>query len=171
MIEAAVQMDECFFELNHLANHERAFSAEINILELEGSFSHNEKLRSWKKLVPFLKKLQQILRDKEYPEMRTYSAEKLHIELANKKFDLSSRRKIVEGLRNGKTVDEIIKSMMIQILELREKQISLPLAEQKKILVKDNFPANNNWCEILRVTDCDHCTSFRYFFIFSFSLE
>jgi hypothetical protein len=156
--------------LRHLANHERAFSAEINILELEGSFSHNEKLRSWKELVPFLKKLQQILKDNEYPEMRTYTFEKLHIEIANKKFDLSSRRKIVEGFRNGKTVDEIINSKMIQILELRQKQISLPLEEQKKILVKNNFPANNNWYEILRVTDCDHCTSFRFFHL-SFHLN
>jgi hypothetical protein len=170
MIEAVDQVDELVTAWRGLEHHQGAIQElDSSWDEIEVSFWRGE-LRPYKEQATFLKKLQQILRDNEYPPKMLIFDKASTIIMEDNPIFMLSRKKTIDGLRNGKTIVEIHKELLTQkeLVEESRKLKSLN-EEEKKIYFSNLYFSTSTtppWYEILRVTDCD-CCNFRYFNIYS----
>ena len=58
-------------------------------------------------------------------------------------------------------------SSQIEMIDLKMKFKNFSIAERKECFLNHFFPAMDkkpHWSEILRVTECEHCPHYRYFF-------
>jgi hypothetical protein len=166
VIKAIEQMDELDSELLGFLTHWKAISPE-NSPDFEPEVYTKIEHEEMKAKLPFLRKCLQILKDKEYgADVRLHFEEKSSI-LAKTQYFSWARPKAIEDLRNGKTKDEIINSLLNQreLTDLHKQKMSIPKKDRNQNFTNMIFKQADKppyWFEILRVTECEHC-NFRYF--------
>ena len=167
MIEAVELLDQLGKELTGFLCHWRTipkndFLSEVyKLLELE----------PWKKLLPFLQNLLQILRGNDYnPKIINHFFAEPSPSKDSQVYMLS-REKANEELKKVNPTVEIERieksiSSQSEINNLGKKLKNIPISEQKEYFINHCFPPTDktpHWSEILRVTDCEHCPHYRLF--------
>ena len=171
MIKSVEYLDSLSKELKGFSDHWKA----VNSQNSEPSILPDKKgLRFWKEKLPFLKKLQEILKKKSYTDLKDvvkyFWTNQRFLPFSNKIGALLCER-ATDQLRKAKTICEIeeIENFVTNQSEYKEyanKLNSFSEEEQEEFVRNFYFLTSKNeqhWSEILRVTKCEHC-NYRYIF-------
>ena len=173
MIESIDRLDLLGKELTGFLCHWRTISTENSQDFIPKVYSEHESL---KKQLPFLKKLHQILRGNDYSQRFNYYFEFELPQRLDGQIYMLSREKASDELKKENPtlnptneIESIEKSISNQseMIDLEIKFKNFSIAERKEFFLKTFFPATDkkpHWSEILRVTECEHCPHYRYFF-------